>query len=555
MHKAILNSFFISFIISLFSSCGIENDAIGRTYELLSGYELNEDNIKCAELRFNYSFDSKTGSIIIEDINQCDGLEHSSSSRNDADGLIGTYNFNENGEDGIGFYKALDKGIYGDIKSRFVRDNWTKQSREENSEIKYCYYDASKFMENECSKIGQSIIAQNIKKFDRWFIQIDDETTGTLYYAPVYYYYFMTAPLDRSSYCIRIITQNQLKVAFTPECGDPYDIQKSWESKVWSQDPCLEGAEYNKDAVLKFGGLEIMIEKVSMDNWDGAVRGCEDFGDGWRLPTKDELNILYENEENIVHLKENIENIAALGYENSNVPVGFLFLSGEYWSSTEIDENYLDNQPDGKMMDKYNIDCGDNVVWVLSQDDGRFYCSDKLVSGYALPVRGNYNPAFIEKVVKDFEHEDETNEDVEEELDDIVEFFRIEDPDGWTNLRNSSGGEVLRKVYSDEKFEVIGEEGKYKEVKLNDGTVGFIHSSRVVSFNDKVCECLELAVKIVENNEDKDPGLETGFPDNSNPSFIVRVRDVFKFNLCPNGCGFLAESDIDFESEILRCEN
>ena len=39
-------------------------------------------------------------------------------------------------------------------------------------------------------------------------------------------------------------------------------------------------------------------------------------------------------------------------------------------------------------------------------------------------------------------------------FDEIVEFFRIQDPDGWSNLRKTPGGQVLRKVYSDEKFEL-----------------------------------------------------------------------------------------------------
>ena len=80
------------------------------------------------------------------------------------------------------------------------------------------------------------------------------------------------------------------------------------------------------------------------------------------------------------------------------------------------------------------------------------------------------------------ERAEEVSDKNELESDEIIEFFRIEDPDGWSNLRKTPAGEVLRKVYSDEKFEVIGEENKHKKVKLSDGTIGFIHNSRVVSF-------------------------------------------------------------------------
>jgi hypothetical protein len=34
-------------------------------------------------------------------------------------------------------------------------------------------------------------------------------------------------------------------------------------------------------------------------NWHEAVEVCKKLGKGWRLPTKDELNFLYENKEEI----------------------------------------------------------------------------------------------------------------------------------------------------------------------------------------------------------------------------------------------------------------
>ena len=49
-------------------------------------------------------------------------------------------------------------------------------------------------------------------------------------------------------------------------------------------------------------------------SWDDAKIYCKKLGAGWRLPTKDELNMLYEN-------KEEIGGFAVNGY----------------WSSTEFD--------------------------------------------------------------------------------------------------------------------------------------------------------------------------------------------------------------------------
>ena len=60
------------------------------------------------------------------------------------------------------------------------------------------------------------------------------------------------------------------------------------------------------------GTLEVMTKDLGYMNWYDAKRACENLGDGWRLPTKDELNILFKGKDVIG------------GFKN-----------GPYWSSTE----------------------------------------------------------------------------------------------------------------------------------------------------------------------------------------------------------------------------
>ena len=48
-------------------------------------------------------------------------------------------------------------------------------------------------------------------------------------------------------------------------------------------------------STIKIDNLEVMTEDLGEMNWDDAMKACADLGDGWRLPTKDELNILYKN--------------------------------------------------------------------------------------------------------------------------------------------------------------------------------------------------------------------------------------------------------------------
>ena len=52
-------------------------------------------------------------------------------------------------------------------------------------------------------------------------------------------------------------------------------------------------------STIKIGNLEVMTEDLGKMTWDEAKKACKNLGDGWRLPTKDELNVLYENKEKI----------------------------------------------------------------------------------------------------------------------------------------------------------------------------------------------------------------------------------------------------------------
>lgn len=73
------------------------------------------------------------------------------------------------------------------------------------------------------------------------------------------------------------------------------------------------------------------------------------------------------------------------------------------------------------------------------------------------------------------------NTDVEESVSSI-QYYKINDPDGYSNLRDKPKGNVIRKVLENEKFQVIATEDGYKQVKLFDGTIGYIHSSRIVEY-------------------------------------------------------------------------
>ena len=52
-------------------------------------------------------------------------------------------------------------------------------------------------------------------------------------------------------------------------------------------------------STIKIGNLEVMTKDLEEMEWEDAKKACADLGDGWRLPTKDELNMLYQNKDKI----------------------------------------------------------------------------------------------------------------------------------------------------------------------------------------------------------------------------------------------------------------
>ena len=63
-------------------------------------------------------------------------------------------------------------------------------------------------------------------------------------------------------------------------------------------------------------GLEVS-DNLGHMNWHEAIVACKKLGAGWRLPTKDELNMIYKNREEVG------------GFANFT-----------YWSSTEYVTNF-----------------------------------------------------------------------------------------------------------------------------------------------------------------------------------------------------------------------
>jgi hypothetical protein len=70
----------------------------------------------------------------------------------------------------------------------------------------------------------------------------------------------------------------------------------------------IDGVEYNltpietksKPIILKQTlEFEVYPEDLGKHNWKDAKKICEDLGNGWRLPTREELHIMWLNRESV----------------------------------------------------------------------------------------------------------------------------------------------------------------------------------------------------------------------------------------------------------------
>ena len=70
----------------------------------------------------------------------------------------------------------------------------------------------------------------------------------------------------------------------------------------------IDGVEYNLTPIEKQSKSIILEQHLKFEvyptdlgqhNWEDAKKLCEDLGDGWRLPTREELHLMWVNRESI----------------------------------------------------------------------------------------------------------------------------------------------------------------------------------------------------------------------------------------------------------------
>ncbi len=97
-------------------------------------------------------------------------------------------------------------------------------------------------------------------------------------------------------------------------------FQGAEEVSIGQHNPIVDLINSNSvGQTIKIGNLEIMKNDIVEEtlNWNDATAACSNLGDGWRLPTKKELHVMYINRKKI----GGFSSVSDTGKEN-------------YWSST-----------------------------------------------------------------------------------------------------------------------------------------------------------------------------------------------------------------------------
>lgn len=115
---------------------------------------------------------------------------------------------------------------------------------------------------------------------------------------------------------------------------------------------------------IKVSEFEIaQFDFPSRMTWKDAVEACANLGNGWRLPTLDELEIIYENKDKIGGFAELIPTKLAPPTGDGRPQKKIAGIKPHYWSSNE---DYLDDEPYPENTWILNFDDGEQHLWANS---------------------------------------------------------------------------------------------------------------------------------------------------------------------------------------------
>ncbi|MDA3843916.1 MAG: WG repeat-containing protein, partial [Candidatus Kapabacteria bacterium] len=278
---------------------------------------------------------------------------------------------------------------------------------------------------------------------------------------------------------------NSLKAGFIDTDGK-YIINPQYEGVSRDLvDYLQDGSSKHEIVETDFFDISAIISIIDFENPEGLTNNSN-FADVIK-----KFNLV---EENSINIWGNEHKVISNKIINNNANYDF-FVFGIPMTDYELDERIkltgfayrisLSGNGYGKagtllpaieeMMGNYkkNDDLSGNTKLVYSNEDKTIELHESTSSSVII---------YIKIIEKEIAQKETTNEDDTTSNSENIEYYKIQDPDGYSNLRDKPKGDIVRKVLDSEKFEVVGSQGDYKKVKLSDGTIGFIHNSRVVKY-------------------------------------------------------------------------
>lgn len=201
-------------------------------------------------------------------------------------------------------------------------------------------------------------------------------------------------------------------------------------------------------------------------------------------PPKDAYLLHLENQKTEAHLLGFIEWTNADTLQNNDYEMFLLSTSFSSEADINIDEDFeLDTYKEELDKKVNSLNHNSDLLIENEKISYKAYWKERMtqlkdILKSLLPILARRNEMAV------LNKPNELEQKAQEPLDEY--WYTVSDMDGFSNLRNSPDGDVIKKIYEGETFQIIENQGDWKKVRLNDDlkSEGFIHSTRIIKIEE-----------------------------------------------------------------------
>lgn len=168
------------------------------------------------------------------------------------------------------------------------------------------------------------------------------------------------------------------------------------------------------------------------------------------------------------------------------------YLSSDDYKFEEINNQELNDKKDYKYDLQFPLEF-DKGLKINSNNEDKID-GNYILNGTKFNFSAFRNEDFLRQLIE--EKKQLLNNNLEEQIENVeidqnsnesntkTNYFKIQDTDGFTNLRDKPNGSIIKKVLETEYFIIIEDAGDFFKVRLSDGNEGYLHKSRVIPVLD-----------------------------------------------------------------------